>query len=537
MPATAEPLPTDIETLRAIIAAQAAELAAERRCREASEAELAAAKAGLLAKALEVEKLKIQLARLRRMQFGRSSEKIAREIDQLELALEDLETAAAAEGTPADSAEPRASSPESRAQAGRRKLPEHLPRTEIVHAPFDACPSCGGALRQVGEDVREVLDYIPARFTVIRHIRPALSCRCCESMVQAPMPSLPIERGLPSAGLLAHVLIAKYCDHLPLYRQSAIYAREGVELERSLLADWVGKAAALMAPLAEAIARHVLAGSVLHVDDTPVPVLDPGRGTTKTGRLWVYLRDERPHAGQGPPAVLYRYTPDRKGEHPQRELAGFRGHLHADGYAGFDALYEAAGGSPPAVAEVACMAHVRRKFFDEHTETGSPLAADALKWIGRLFDIERPLTGQPAEERRRVRQAEARPVLDELATFLDAALARIPGKGDLAKAIRYARSRWTALTRYVDDGRLEISNNAAERAIRPLAIGRRNWMFAGSDAGGERAAAIYTIVESAKLSGLDPQAYLRHVLGCIADHPINRIADLLPWNITIPEQG
>ncbi|CAO3425034.1 Mobile element protein [Azospirillum doebereinerae] len=305
----------------------------------------------MLAKAPEVEKLKVQLARLRRMQFGRSSEKIDREIDQLELALEDLETAAAAEGMPAVSTEPRASSPEPRAQAGRRKLPEHLPCTEIMHVPHDACPSCGGALRQVGEDVREVLDYILARFAVIRHIRPAVSCRCCESMVQAPIPSLPIERGLPSAGLLAHVLIAKYCDHLPLYRQSAIYAREGVELERSLLA--------------EAIARHVLSSSVLHADDTPVPVLDPGRGKTKTGRLWGYLRDERPHAGQDPPAVLYRYTPDRKGEHPQRELAGFRRHLHADGYAGFDALYEAAGGRPAAVAEVACMAHVRRKFFDE----------------------------------------------------------------------------------------------------------------------------------------------------------------------------
>ncbi|CAO3456100.1 Mobile element protein [Azospirillum argentinense] len=245
----------------------------------------------------------------------------------------------------------------------------------------------------------------------------------------------------------------------------------------------------------------------------------------------LYLRDERPHAGPAPPAVLYRYTPDRKGEHPQRELAGFRGHLHADGYGGFDALYEAKGGGSAAVTEVACMAHVRRKFFDEHAETGSPLAAEALKRIGVLFDIERALAGQPAEERRQVRQAKARPLLDELAAILDTTLVRIPGKGDLAKAIRYARSRWTALTRYVDDGRLEISNNAAERAIRPLAIGRRNWMFAGSDAGGERAAAIYTLVETAKLNGLDPQAYLRDVLGRIADHPINRIADLLPWNI------
>lgn len=523
------PLPNEVEALRAIIAAQAAELEAERRRREASETELAAAKAGLVAKALEMEKLKIQLARLRRMQFGSSSEKIAREIEQLELSLEDLEATTAAEVTMAGAelsptALPEA--PEARARAGRRKLPEHLPRTEIVHAPHDACPSCGGTLRKVGEDVTEVLDYIPARFTVIRHVRPALSCRCCEGMVQAPMPSLPIERGLPSAGLLAHVLIAKYCDHLPLYRQSAIYAREGVELERSLLADWVGKAAALMAPLANAIAQHVLAGSVLHADDTPVPVLEPGRGKTKTGRLWVYLRDERPHAGQGPPAVLYRYTPDRKGEHPQRELAGFRGHLHADGYGGFDALYD--GGR---IAEVACMAHVRRKFFDEHVETGSPLAADVLKRIGVLFDIERSLVGLSAEERSLLRQAKARPALDELAAFLDATLLRIPGKGDLAKAIRYARSRWTALTRYVDDGRLELSNNAAERAIRPLAIGRRNWMFAGSDAGGERAAAIYTITQTAKLNGLDPQVYLRDVLDRIADHPINRITDLLPWNI------
>lgn len=524
------PLPDEVAALRAIIAAQAAELEAERRRREASETELAAAKAGLVAKALEMEKLKIQLARLRRMQFGSSSEKIAREIEQLELSLEDLEATAAAEATlagaePLPTAAPEGP-PEARARGGRRKLPEHLPRTEIVHTPHDACPSCGGALRKVGEDVTEVLDYIPARFTVIRHVRPALSCRCCEGMVQAPMPSLPIERGLPTAGLLAHVLIAKYCDHLPLYRQSVIYAREGVELERSLLADWVGKAAALMAPLADAIARHVLAGSVLHADDTPVPVLEPGRGKTKTGRLWVYLRDERAHAGQDPPAVLYRYTPDRKGEHPQRELVGFRGHLHADGYGGFDALYD--GGR---IAEVACMAHVRRKFFDEHAETGSPLAAEVLKRIGVLFDIERSLVGLPAEERRHIRQARARPILDELAAFLDATLLCIPRKGDLAKAIRYARSRWMALTRYVDDGRLELSNNAAERAIRPLAIGRRNWMFAGSDAGGERAAAIYTITQTAKLNGLDPQAYLHDVLDRIAEHPINRITDLLPWNI------
>lgn len=517
MPFPVETLPTDIEALRAIIAAQAAELAA--------------AKAGLVTKTLEVEKLTVQLARLRRMQFGRSSEKITQAIEQLELALEELEAEAATDGLPDDPA--AASPPPSTAKpkAGRRRLPAHLPRREVLHAPDSACPSCGGAMRKVGEDVTEVLDYTPARFAVIRHVRPALSCRCCETMAQAPMPSLPIERGLPSAGLLAQVLIAKYCDHLPLYRQSVIYARDGVDLERALLADWVGKAAALMKPLAEAVGRHALAGPVLHADDTPVPVLDPGRGKTKTGRLWVYLRDERPHAGPAPPAVLYRYTPDRRGEHPQTELAGFCGHLHADGYAGFDALYEAKDGRPATVAEVACMAHVRRKIFDVHAATGSPLAEDALKRIALLFAIEREVTGQPPDERRRVRQAKARPVIDGLALFLDTTLDRIPGRSELAAAIRYARSRWTALTRYLEDGRLEISNNAAERSIRPVAIGRRNWMFAGSDKGGVRAATIYTLVETAKLNGLNPHAYLRDVLGRIADHPINRIADLLPWNI------
>ena len=259
-------LPTDVEALHAIIAAQAAELAA--------------AKAGLMARSLEVEKLRIQLARLRRMQFGRSSEKIAREIEQLELALEDLEATAGASQPPGTS--PPAA-PERRARSGRRPLPEHLPRQDVVHKSADACPSCGGAMRHVGEDITEILDYIPGHFTVIRHVRPAVSCRCCETMDQAPMPSLPIPRGLPSAGLLAHVLVSKYCDHLPLYRQSAIYARDGMDLERALLADWVGKAAALTAPLVEAAGRHVLAGSVLHADDTPVPVLDPGRGADKDG--------------------------------------------------------------------------------------------------------------------------------------------------------------------------------------------------------------------------------------------------------------
>lgn len=516
MSTTASALPETVVALHAIIAAQAAELAAARE--------------GLVVKALELEKLKLELARLRRMQFGRRSEKIAGAIAQLELALEELETEAAAEtasAPPADPAEPATP----KKPRTRRKLPEHLPRRDQVHEPGAACPECGGSLRKVGEDVTEILDYIPGRFEVIRHIRPACSCRTCESMVQAPMPSLPIERGLPGPGLLAHVLASKYCDHLPLYRQSLIYGRDGVDLDRALLAEWVGKTAALMAPLIEAIEAHVLAGPVLFADDTPVPVLEPGRGKTKTGRLWVYLRDERPHGGSAPPAVFYRYTPDRKGEHPRKVLADCRGFLHADGYAGFAALYEARNGRPPPFAEVACWAHVRRKIYDVHVATGSPIAAEALERIGHLFAIERTIAGQAPEERRAVRQRDALPILRDLAVFLDGALTRLPGKGELAGAIRYALSRWAALLRYVDDGRLEMTNNAAERAIRPLALGRKNWLFAGSDAGGERAAALYTLIETAKMNGIDPEAYLRDVLTRIADHPINRIQDLLPWNI------
>ena len=520
-------LPEDIATLRRM-------LIAEREAHAAQAAELIAAKAGLVSKTLEIEKLKVQLARLRRQQFGRSSEKIDRIIEQLELMLDELETEAAvgpvaadppATDDDAESAAVRRKSP------GRRPLPEHLPRREIVHTPDCTCPACGGAMRKVGEDVSEVLDYIPGRFEVVRHIRPAFSCRRCESMVQMPMPSLPVERGRPSAALLAHILVSKYCDHLPLYRQAAIYAREGVDLDRAVMANWVGKSVWLAAPLIEAIGDHVMAGAALHGDDTPVPVLAPGNGRTKTGRLWVYLRDERPHAGPAPPAVIYRYSADRKGEHPRRHLAPFRGFLHADGYAGFGALYQADGGKPAAVAEVFCWSHVRRKFHDLHL-TGSPLAKQALDRIGRLFDIERAAHGLPPDMRRRIRQSRAAPLVDDLAGFLDATLPQLSGKSELASAIRYARSRWEVLTRYLADGRLEISNNAAERAIRPLALGRKNWLFAGSDSGGERAAAMYTLIETAKLNGFDPETYLRDVLGRIADHPINRIADLLPWNLS-----
>jgi transposase len=523
MPSVSQ-LPSDIEELKRLVVLRTAE-------RDA-------AKAGLLLKTLEAEKLKTQIARLRRMSFGASSERVSRELEQLELRLEEIETAeaqaeAAAE-TPA-AAEPVQPAPEvAPAKKKRRKLPDALPRRDVVHEPARACPACGGAMRKVGEDVTEILDYVPGRFEVIRHIRPACSCRKCEAMAQKPMPSLPIPRAQAGAGLLAHVLIAKFLDHLPLYRQAEIYARDGVDLDRATLANWVGKAAWLVEPLSERIGRHVMAGSVIHADDTPVPVLAPGNGKTREGRFWIYLRDERPHGGKGPPAVLYRYTPNRKGEHCREHLAAFKGHLHADGYAGFAKLYEEKDGKPPSVTEVACWAHVRRRFFDEHKSNGSPIAGQALTKIGELFEIERAIAGKAPGQRQMVRIERAKPKLDALGAWMDAQLQLIPGKSDLAGAVRYARSRWEALTCYCADGRLEISNNAAENAVRPVSLGRKNWLFAGSDAGGERAAIFYTLIRSAKMNGLEPEAYLRDVLTRIGEHPINAIDALLPWNIFRP---
>jgi transposase len=526
------------------------QLSAKDALLAARTAELAAAKTGLIAKTLEAEKLKAQLAKLRRERFGASSERIEREIEQFELALEEVEAATAeitAPTTAASTAEASDDLPASASSAAdkkkRRQLPPELPRHDIVHAPTGVCKACGGTeLRRVGESVTEVLEYIPGRFEVARHVRPAVSCRKCEAMMQAPMPELPIPRGMAGASFLAHVATAKFCDHLPLYRQAEIYARGGVDVDRGQLAEWLGHVAWLLRPLGELIAGHVMAGCVIHADDTPVPVLAPGAGRTKTGRQWVYLRDERPHGGTAPPAVLYRYTPDRKGEHCRAQLASFTGWLHADGYAGFGKLYEVAGASasplplagPPRVAEVACWAHVRRGFFDEAKGSGSPIAKEALDKIGALFDIERPIKGAPPERRRTVRQRLAKPRLDELATWLDAQLQRVPGKSDLAGAIRYARSRWPALTAYVEHGQLEISNNAAENAIRPVALGRKNWLFAGSDSGGERAALFYTLIRTATLNSAEPEAYLRHVIARIGAHPVNRLHDLLPWNIAAP---
>jgi transposase len=530
-----QPLPEDLDALRRFASDLQAELARK-------DIEITARDAEIYAKTLHIEKLKMQLATLRRARFGRSSEKLDHEIEQLELLIGDLEEEAAEEEARAGITDPaglddlddetQATRPTRRRKRPRRaKLPEHLPRETVTHEPVCTCPGCGSTVfSRVGQDEREVLEYTPASFKVIEHIRPKLSCRACETIVQAPMPSLPIERGLPGPGLLAHIAISKFCDHLPLNRQSEIYAREGVELDRALMADWMGKVVFLLTPLAEAIGRHIRTGEVFHADDTTVPVLSPGLGKTAIGRLWVVVRDERPWGSSVPPAAFYRYSPDRKGIHAEALLGSCRGFLHADGYAGFGQLYRPTTPAGEArLIEVACWSHFRRKLYDVHHATASPIALEALERIAALFAIESSVNGRAPDDRLAARAEHAAPLLDELKTFLDTSLTKISGKSELAKAIRYALSRWKALVRYLGDGRLEMTNNAAERAMRIPVLGRKNYLFCGSDAGGQRAACLYTITATAKMNGLNPEAYLTDILRRIADHPINKIDALLPW--------
>jgi transposase len=481
-------------------------------------------RAQLLIEQLRNEQLRYQIAVLKRARFGRSSEALDAEIEQMELTIEDLETSVA-EIPQATRPAPIAAVTPTPIKPVRRPLPPSLPREEIVLEAACACPDCGAALRPAGTDVAEMLEWVPGRYKVIRHVRPKFACETCHTLVQAPAPARPIARGLAGPGLLAHVLVSKYADHLPLYRQSRIFERDGIDLDRSTLADWVGGASELLGPLIEQLGRYVLAGQKVHGDDTPVPVLSPGRRSTKQGRLWTYVRDDRPAGSSEPPAVLFRYSPDRKGEHPRAHLRDFAGTLQADGYAGFEQLYG------ERIQEAACWAHARRKFFDVHVALDSPIAQEALERIGQFYAIEAEIRGRPPDERRAVRLARAGPELESLHDWLHQQLAKLPKKSELAKAIRYALSRWTALTRYRDDGRIEIDNNTAERALRVVALGRKNWLFAGSDDGGERAAAIYSLLGTAQLNGLNVEAYLRLVLARLPEHPINRVAELLPWNV------
>jgi transposase len=476
-----------------------------------------------------IEHLKLMVEKYRQMLFGRKSEKIVLKLQQLELELEEDETTQAEAEAIAERVSP---DKEAKPRPERKPLPEHLKREVVTHTPErDGCPQCGGQLRHFGDDVSEQLEYIPETFKVIRHVRPKFACTGCDRVVEAPAPSRPIERGLAGPGLLAHVIVSKYADHLPLFRQSEIYARQGVEISRSTLAGWVGASSDLLSPLVEMIGKHVFAGRKLHADDTPMPVLAPGNGKTKTGRLWTYVRDDRPAGLETAPAVWFAYSEDRRGEHPRQHLKNFTGALQADAYAGFHHLY----GNH--IYEAACWAHARRKFHEIHVVHASPTTTEALVRIGALYAIEDEIRGKPIEIRLSVRQARARPLLDDLRKWMEKALRSLSTKSETAGAIRYALSRWRALTRYTEDGMLEIDNSAAERALRAVALGRKNFLFAGSDCGGERAAAMYTLIGSAKLNRLDPELYLRTVLAQIAEHPISQIHDLLPWNLAASLQS
>lgn len=470
------------------------------------------------AQALMIEKLQHQLHGANRHRFGSKSEGL----DQSQLFAENEEISKAPveveDSAPTEPVEPKA-------KPKRKPLPDHLDRIEQVLSAGEDCPECGGDLSQLGEDVTEELEYIPGRFVVNKIIRPRMACRRCEAISQAPMPSRPIERGRPGPGLLAHVLVSKYADHLPLYRQSQIYAREGVDLDRSTMADWVGKSTALLEPLADAIAKRVKDGGALFADDTPLKMLAPGNRKTKTARIWAYVRDERPWSGQSPPCVWYQFTVDRKGEHPVKHLFGYKGWVHADGYAGFNDVF-----GKDKASEVACMAHIRRKFVDVFAAQGSAIAEGAITRIAQLYSVEKQARGQSPEVRMDLRQDNSKPIFDDLEDWLHAQLPKISGKSPLAQAIRYGLNRMPKTRPYLDNGFLELDNNTAERAMKPIAIGRKNWMFAGSERGGNSMAIAFTLIETAKLNKVDPQAWLTWVLDRIADHKINRIDELLPWN-------
>ena len=478
--------------------------------------------------AAEVDKLQLMIRQLLRAQYGPRSEKL--DPDQLQLGLEEVEQSLGIAQAPAPA---RTKTPGERrpAQRNRGALPPHLPRYEVVVDIDDkSCPCCGGPLHVIGEDVSEMLDVVPAQYRVKVIRRPRYGCRGCESaVVQAPAPERPLTGGIATEAVLAQVLVAKYSEHLPLYRQAQVFARHGIDLDRSTLANWVGRACWWLRPLADLLLGTILSSPQIFADDTPVPVLDPGRGRTKTGRLWAYARDDRPWQGPSPPAVVYLYSENRQGAHPRSHLAEFAGVLQVDGYSGFDRL---AGDHPKGAVKLAfCWAHVRRKFYDFHQATGSPIAAEALRRIAELYAIEARIRGRPPDQRRHIRQTETKPLVDAMKTWLEAELGRISAKSKLADAIRYALRHWQGLGLFLEDGRIEVDSNTVERTIRPIKLGCKNHLFAGSDGGAESWATIASLIQTAKLNDVEPFAYLRHVLESIVsgNTKANDLASLLPW--------
>jgi transposase len=511
-----DPLPPDLAAAHAMILAQ----------RE----QLTLAKGEVTVGRLEIERLKLMLAKARREQFGQSSERGKLLVEQLELAIEDLEETQAEQETKAEIAAPEAAK-EKRAQnprPPRRPLPDNLPVERIVEPAPCACGKCGSArLHKLGEVVSKTLECEPRRWKIIEHVREKFSCRDCEAITEAPAPSHPIPRGFAGPSLLAMVLVNKFLLHQPLNRQSKTYAREGVEIDISTLADRVGACVVALAPLIDAIRTHVMSAERIHADDTTVPVLAKMKAVV--GRIWTYVRDDRPFGGSDPPAALFYYSRNRAGEHPQGHLAGYIGLMQADAFKGYNDLYRV-NRKPAPILEAACWSHGRRKFFDLAKTGEAPIAAEAVRRIDELFAIERAINGKASEQRLAVRREKAAPLVTDLEIWMRQQRALLSAGNDTAKAINYLLNRWAAFTRFLDDGRVCLTNNAAERALRGVAVGRRNWTFAGSDAGGHRAAAVYTLIETCKMNDVDPQAWLADVLARLPDHPASKIADLLPWN-------
>ena len=504
--------------------------------------DIAALKALLVAASLkvddldaEIENLKLTIAKLTHDQYGNSSERTSVLLDQLELQLGELverraqeKTADEIEAAKAAAANNSAPRQQKRQMPARRPLQQNLPRERVVVPSASTCACCGSdRLRKLGEDITETLERVPARWKVVQYVREKMTCRACEAITQPPAPSHPIARGRAGPVLLAEILFNKYGAHLPLNRQSQIFAREGVDLDVSTMADWVGAAAATLMPLRDTIEKHAHAAERLHVDDTTVPVL--AKGKCRTGRLWTHVRDDRPFGGKAAPAAVFYYSATREGEHAERQLAAYTGICQADAYSGFNGLF-VEGRQPGLIVEAACWAHSRRKFFDLARLRKIPIAIEAVIRIDALFEIEREINGRSPSQRLAVRRERSKPLVESFEKWLRGERKKLSSKGPLAKAIDYQFNHWDAFKRFLDDGRICLSNNAAERSVRGIAVGRRNWTFCGSDTGGHRAAVMFTMIETAKLSDVDPKAWLADVLARIADHPAQQLDALLPWN-------